>query len=237
MQIFLCFSSGDRYTIVNSILYNLKQFGIPIWYDYHELTLGDDRIIGNFVEGLDLCDYSIVILSTNMFECKCGNDELDVIKKRYFNNTMHIFPLFYNIKAYMLPERYNWLKSLIYNEIEDNTGTLSACKQIVYQIVKDELKTQKRQSLNLFIDSSDIFINNALQIYNQTDVDNFNSRFTILYMIYIYISEKDFYISDMHKCILQRMCKISQLNISFPHKDMLIIETILIILLNNYFDD
>lgn len=109
MKVFLCFSSGDRYTIVNSILYNLKQFGVPTWYDYHELTLGDDRIICNFANGLNICDYAVVILSPNMFDCKCGNDELDEIRKRYINNTIHIFPLFYNIKASELPTRYSWL--------------------------------------------------------------------------------------------------------------------------------
>ena len=112
MKIFLCFSSGDRYTAVNSILYNLKHYGVPVWYDYHELTLGDDRIVGNFNEGLNLCDYAVVILSPNMFECKCGNDELEEIQKRYINNTIHIFPLFYNVKANELPARYSWLTSL-----------------------------------------------------------------------------------------------------------------------------
>lgn len=236
MKIFLCFSSGDRYTAVNSILYNLKHYGVPVWYDYHELTLGDDRIVGNFNEGLNLCDYAVVILSPNMFGCKCGNDELEEIQKRYINNTIHIFPLFYNVKANELPARYSWLTSLIYNEIEDDSGTLPACNQIVYQIVKDEMNGLNIQSLNGFINVSDSYISSALQIYNQTDGDNFNARFTILYMIYLYISERNNSISEMHKCILQRMCKLNQLNISFPHKEILIIEAILIIILNNCFD-
>lgn len=48
MKVFLCFSSADRYTIVDSVLYHLKRFHIPVWYDYHELTLGDNRISGKF---------------------------------------------------------------------------------------------------------------------------------------------------------------------------------------------
>lgn len=234
MKIFLCFSSGDRYTIVNSILYHLKKYNIPVWYDYHELTLGDDRICGNFDLGLDLCNYAVVIISPNMFECKCGNDELDKIKIRYKNDTIHIFPIFYNIKASKLPEKYNWLTSLIYNEIDDSMGTLSACNQMVYQIIKDELNSYSVKNIDMFINCSNTYISNALYTYKQTDIDNFNSRFTILYMIYLYLSFENLTISDMHRCILKRMCKLNQLNIVFPHKEMLIIEKILTILLNEY---
>lgn len=235
MKIFLCFSSSDRYTIVDSILYHLKKYNMPVWYDYHELTLGDNRIEGNFDLGLNLCDYAVVIISTAMFDCKCGNDELDEIKVRYENNTIHIFPIFYNIKACNLPEKYKWLTSLIYNELNDCTGTLSACNQIVYQIVKNELDLFNVKSLDGFINSSDMYISSSLSLYKQTDNDNFNARFTILYMIYLYLYTKGFVISDMYVCILERMCKINQLNITFPHKEMLIIEVILTILLNGYF--
>ena len=114
-MVFLCFSSGDRFTITKSVLYHLKRFGINIWYDYHELTLGDNRIIGNFDLGLNKCDYAVVIISKNMFNCKCGNDELQVIKDRFKNKTIKVFPLFYNIDAYSLPNKYKWLTELIYN--------------------------------------------------------------------------------------------------------------------------
>lgn len=42
-MIFLCFSSGDRYSIVKSCLYHLKNYGYETWYDYHELILGDKK--------------------------------------------------------------------------------------------------------------------------------------------------------------------------------------------------
>ena len=98
-KIFLCFSSGDRYTIVNSVLYHLKKYHMPIWYDYHELTLGDNRIRGNFDLGLDTCNYAVVIISPNMFNCPCGNDELNEIKTRYEKGTIQVFPIFYKVKA------------------------------------------------------------------------------------------------------------------------------------------
>ena len=36
---FMCFSSGDRYTVAKSCLYHLKNFGINVWYDYVVLNL------------------------------------------------------------------------------------------------------------------------------------------------------------------------------------------------------
>jgi hypothetical protein len=234
MKIFLCFSSVDRYTIVDSILYHLKKFHIPVWYDYHELTLGDNRITGNFEFGLDLCNYAIVIISPAMFQCKCGNDELVEIKRRYQNNTIHVFPIFYEITASDLPDQYKWLTNLIYNELNQTTGSLATCKQIVYQIVKDQLATCKIKHLREFESSSDYYICNALNTYLKTDEDNFNGRFAILYMTYIYLITQNIKISDMHVGIMERLCQITKLNITFPHKEMLIAETILTILLNEY---
>lgn len=234
MKIFLCFSSQDRYTVVNSFLYHLKKYNVPIWYDYHELTLGDNRIHGNFNLGLNLCNYALVIISPNMFDCKCGNDELTAIKARHEQNTIHIFPIFYKIKAHNLPNKYQWLTSLIYNEIDEDTGTLSACNQIVYQIVKDGLALYDIKRLDSHMECFDKYISKAIYTYEQTDIDNFNSRFTILYMIYLYLCSKQVAISDMHHHILDRMYRINQLNIAFPHKEMLIAETIITIILNDY---
>lgn len=233
-KIFLCFSSGDRYTIVNSVLYHLKKYHMPIWYDYHELTLGDNRIRGNFDLGLDTCNYAVVIISPNMFNCPCGNDELNEIKTRYEKGTIQVFPIFYKVKACELPEKYNWLTFLIYNELSNESGTLSTCNQIVYKIIKDELNGYSVRNLSKFIAYPDKYISSALYTYRQTDKDNFNARFTILYMIYLYLNFKGSIISDMHRCILDRMCKLTQLNIAFPHKEILIVETILIIILNEY---
>lgn len=232
MKVFLCFSSADRYTIVDSVLYHLKKFHIPVWYDYHELTLGDNRMTGNFELGLDLCNYAVVIISPSMFQCRCGNDELDEIKKRYQNHTIHIFPIFYKIKASELPHQYKWLTDLIYNELNQTTGTLATCKQIVYKIVKDKLNTCKIKQLQNFKNSSNDYIYYALNTYLKMDEDNFNARFAILYMIYIYLATKNINISDMNIGIMERLCQISKLNIAFPHKEMLIAENILIILLN-----
>ena len=234
MKVFLCFSSADRYSIVNSVLYHLKRFRIPVWYDYHELTLGDNRMTGNFELGLDLCNYAVVIISPSMFQCKCGNDELDEIKKRYENHTIYIFPIFYEITVSDLPYQYSWLTDLIYNELNQSTGSLATCKQIVYKIVKDKLDNCTIKQIQAFKNSSNYYINHAINTYLKTDEDNFIARFTILYMLYVYLRAQNINMSDMHIGIMERLCQLSQLNIAIPHKEILIAESILIILLNKY---
>lgn len=100
-MVFLCFSSGDRETIVQSVLYHLKKYGVSVWYDYHELTLGDDRIHGNFTNGLDLCNYAVIIISPNMFDCNCGNDELNAIKNVILKN-QYIFSHYFIILQHLI---------------------------------------------------------------------------------------------------------------------------------------
>ena len=67
-MIFLCFSSGDRYTIVKSCLYHLKNYGLSVWYDYHELILGDMKREKNFIDAIQTSDYYIIIYSSNFLQ-------------------------------------------------------------------------------------------------------------------------------------------------------------------------
>ena len=38
-QIFLGFAAKDRYTVAESLLYHLENYGVPVWYDRHDLIL------------------------------------------------------------------------------------------------------------------------------------------------------------------------------------------------------
>lgn len=56
-MIFLCFSSKDRYTIVESVLYHLRNYGLETWYDYHTLILGDNKYEQNIKNGVEKCKF------------------------------------------------------------------------------------------------------------------------------------------------------------------------------------
>ena len=79
-RVFLCFSSKDRYEIVESIHYHLANIGIPTWYDRKEILMGDNRNYKNFTEGVCGCKYAIIILSLNAINSVCANEEIDLIE-------------------------------------------------------------------------------------------------------------------------------------------------------------
>ena len=52
-MIFIGYSSKDRYSVVEPILFHLKHLGLHVWYDFHDMFLGDDRYQENFVNGIE----------------------------------------------------------------------------------------------------------------------------------------------------------------------------------------
>ena len=116
-MIFLCFSSGDRYSIVKSCLYHLKNYGYETWYDYHELILGDKKREKNFIKAIQTCDYFIIIYSNNLLNSPCAINEESLIFAETYKREITIFPLLYNLKFDELPyEIQNRIENLIYNE-------------------------------------------------------------------------------------------------------------------------
>lgn len=81
-------------------------------------------------------------------------------------------------------------------------------------------------------DVLDPFIISILRLYSTIDEDNFNAKFTLLYIIYLFVDTKKVEIPIICKRILERMCTLNQLNIQMPHKELLTVENIIIIILN-----
>ena len=70
-QIFLGFAAKDRYTVAESLLYHLENYGVPVWYDRHDLIIGDNRQKENFEKGIIESKYAIIIFSENTEDCFC----------------------------------------------------------------------------------------------------------------------------------------------------------------------
>lgn len=231
-MIFLCFSSKDRYTIAESILYHLKNYGLDMWYDYHTLILGDSKFDENLKNGVQKCKYAILIISPNFYNCECGNMELEVIKLLYDHNQMHVFPILYNVTADELPEKYTWIKDIIYNELTPDTPSLPTCNQIVCKILKEEINTHNYIDLKN-VNHTDLFIKKILNTYYNMDEKNLNSRITLLYCLYIYLKNDDLNPLEL-SCskILEQLFKYTKLNLEISFKEMIIAELSLTILIN-----
>lgn len=231
-MVFLCFSSKDRYTIAESILYHLKNYGLDTWYDYHTLILGDNKFDENLKNGVQKCKYAILIISPNFFDCECGNMELEVIKVLHDYKQIHIFPILYNIRSNQLPKEYFWIKDYIYNELNSETPSLATCNQIVCKILKTEIENNNYKSLKE-LKTKESFIKNILKAYYEVDEHNLNSKITLLYSLYIYTKNEELNSLQL-SCskILERLFKYTNLNLEISFKEIIIAEYALTILLN-----
>lgn len=158
--------------------------------------------------------------------------ELEVIKLLYDHNQMHVFPILYNVTADELPEKYTWIKDIIYNELTPDTPSLPTCNQIVCKILKEEINTHNYIDLKN-VNHTDLFIKKILNTYYNMDEKNLNSRITLLYCLYIYLKNDDLNPLEL-SCskILEQLFKYTKLNLEISFKEMIIAELSLTILIN-----
>lgn len=235
-MIFLCFSSKDRYTIVESVMYHLKNYGLSVWYDYHKLILGDNRDYKNLKEGIEQNNHAIIIVTNNIFDCVCANDEINVIHKQYIAGKIHVFPIFYKISAFELPSKYQWLCRLIYNEVDDNTGTLLTCNQIILKYIMDKNNMYNIKDLINYRKMSfqDNFIIEMLSIYFEIDSDNINVRMLALFSVFKYLMCKYTSYTYPDYCIrtFRRLYDLTKLKLKIDWKELSILENSLLLMLN-----
>lgn len=242
-RIFICLSSKDRQSVVESIMYHMANFGFAIWYDRHKMLLGDKRNLKNFIEGIVHTEYAIVVMSKNSIESTCVNEEMEYLKRQYDMNIITIFPIFYNIRPEELPDKYQWLTELVYKELDEKSGTLLTCNHIITKILSDELKKCKYQTLHElfhFLEAydQDKFITSMLKAYLEISGENHNARISILYSICIYL----FIIKKAINAFPQyywkgfeRIFSYTKLNLATDLRETLILEIQTLILVNNIY--
>lgn len=236
---FLCFSSADRYTAAKSCLYHLKNYGIKVWYDYHELILGDKKREKNFDNAIKSNKYFIIIYSKGLFNSPCAIEEERLIFEQAQNREIAIFPLLYNIKFNELPSIYQEkLENLIYNEIDDSTGTINSINQVVTKVLIDKINhsyldlTPSIEVMNSN-DIKDLFLSKIINSYKNIDKSNFNARISVLFCIANYI-DLTYEISEENKyliSILKYLFNFTNLNVIYNHKELIIAELSLLLLL------
>lgn len=239
-MIFLCFSSEDRYSIVKSCLYHLKNYGYETWYDYHQLILGDKKREKNFESAIQVCNYFIIIYSNNLLNSPCAVSEETLIFSEKSKRNIKIFPLLYNIKFDELPcfikKR---LENLIYNEITDDSGCIESINQIIVKILLDEMGYNEfdfTPSINqsLIQKTNNAFIKSILLEYLNIAKENFNARISFLYCIYKYIETNNVLenIPMHYSQTIKYLVHYTKLNIPYNHKELIIAELVIIGLIN-----
>jgi len=232
---FLCFSGMDRKTVVQSILFHLQKFGIDVWYDNYEHTLGDNKQ-QNYVNGIIHSKYAVVIFSPFFPKSPGALEELVIIKEQYMQRKIHVFPLFYNIPATAVPADYFWLRDLIYNEIDDSTGTLLPCRQMVYQFFKDTLAGKPYQSLfniQMRPEALPPYARKLINDYFLILPQNINSRMTILYCLFSFLQELISLPNYLTRTV-NYLFQTTYLELPYNHKEISLMEQAVCLAANYY---
>lgn len=239
-MIFIGYSNKDRYDIVESMVFHLKNYGIDVWYDFHDMFLSDNRFDVNFKTGIGESKYVIFIISHNFFNSKCAVEELGYAQILYEKNEVIFFPILYKISASELPDDYSWIRKIIYNELNEHTGTLFVTNQIIEKMLHDEAKRLPYRSFSEIISRPpqllDAYLNKLIEAYLYLDIPNYSAKISMLYAIYLYISndnqsKHDSYINK----IINKIFTYTSLNITLDHLAFSIFQLTVMIALNKYF--
>ena len=237
MSIFLGYSHKDRYSIVESIIFHIKNYGFNVWYDFHDMFLSDNRETVNFGDGLEKSKYVVFIISENLFNSKCALEELDYARELYEKEKIRLFPIFYNFSPANLSSQYSWLTKIIYNETTNKTGTLFVVNQILEKILYDslnEFKITSSEIASLAIKGHDKYLYNLLKTLGQLDLHNYNARLWILYSVYLYsINDINLELKYTHcKQVVNRIFNLTSLNLEIDHLSYSLFEKSVLIIVN-----
>ncbi len=233
-MIFLCFSSKDRKKIAESIFYHIHNIGLPIWYDRNEILMGDDRDYKNFVEGVDCCEYAIVVLSPNAINSICANEEIELIYSKFSKKEMYVFPVFYNIQAKDIPEQYAWTKKLVYKELNDLTDSRGLCNHVICKVLNDIIKKLKYKKINDFFRALSDPLKTLVSNYISTDYGNYNARAALLYAGMLFIESYEKPLPDYCKKGMEFLFNETKLSLPLDWRETLIFERLFIIMTNYY---
>lgn len=224
---FLCFSGRDRLIAAQSILYHLQKYGLQVWYDNHEYLLGDKKI-ESFTQAIYKSRYAIVIISPDFPNSPGAIEELDVIKCRYDAGKIYVFPVFFKLQAKDIPSEYQWLNDLIYNEIDESTGSLLTCNQIVCKYFSDLLAESEFKTIQDILKSEDRFpkfCEKLAESYYDMVPANINSRLSLLYSLFLFFETicelPEYLVKAAHYLFLT-----TKLDLSYNFKEIILMEQV-----------
>ena len=238
-MIFFCFSSKDRLQIVEAMLFHITNYELPVWYDRHKMLMGDDRDYKNFDEGINQCEYAIIIVSPNAIASTCAREEIELIRKRYEADEMTVFPVFYNLKASELPAQLQWMTKLGYKELDASTDSRSACNHIICRVLLDELEKYRIKSINDFLtfcgtNSALGYPARLLKAYCKVSDDNRDAQITLLYAVCLYIRTQ-YNLNDVpafYYAGIDRLFDETRLHLPVDLRETLIFERLTLLLTN-----
>lgn len=238
-MVFFCFSSKDRHSIIEALLYHITNYGIPVWYDRKKMLLGDDRDYMNFIDGIGKSNYALVVMSPNAVMSTCVREEMLLIEEKHSLGTMHIFPVFYCIKVSDLSSEYKWLTKLVYKEIEPSIDVRGTCNHIICKYLSDQLTEATFHSFeeiesHTIVREKHPFIVKLSTDYHRIDNSNLNAKIALLYAgsQYVISSVDEARIPSFCRIGIERLFSETSLNLPIDLREVLIFERLFLLLVN-----
>lgn len=99
------------------------------------------------------------------------------------------------VKASQLPEKYCWMKRLVYKELTVANDSRSACNHIICKVTLDELQKYKIKTINEYLklyknNKAFSYLTELIDSYCKISDENHNAQIALLYAGCLYIKEK-----------------------------------------------
>ncbi|MDD2666154.1 MAG: toll/interleukin-1 receptor domain-containing protein [Methanocellales archaeon] len=95
-DVFICYASEDKESLVRPLADELRRRGLSVWYDELSLTVGDS-LRRSIDRGLAQSQFGIVVLSTHFFKKEWPQKEVDGLVTRETGGVKVILPVWHNI--------------------------------------------------------------------------------------------------------------------------------------------
>lgn len=244
-QVFVGFAAEDRYLIAEPIVYHLKNYGIPTWYDRHRLLLGDNHKEKCMINGAGKSTYACIVISQHTKASTCAMEENDIVRSRFMRHEITVFPILYELKPPEIPPELQWIRGIIFKEVSKDSGTREICNHIACRISSDILCNLKWTSLLEIVSTQPSAMSPSthaiLCSYLEVDQSNLNSRVSLLYAAFLSIT-KTFQLPDcveilMVNKIFFRLFSETKLNLPIDYRELWLLENSICILINYCFAD
>ena len=223
------------------LVYHLKNYGVKLWYDRHALVLGDSRKEKNLDEGARECNYAIIVISKHTDNSICAMEELSILEERYYQKDVTVFPILYEILPDNIPYKLQWVRELIFKEVDRHSGTLEICNHIACKITDDLLKNCNYKSIEDLLSLPPVNLplatHNLLANYQKVDYANLNARVALLYAAYLVVicnKLQPNYVTSMISKIFERLFSETRLNLTVDYRELWLLENSICILVNTY---
>lgn len=204
--------------------------------------MGDNRIEKNINDGASKCKYALIILSKDTEQSICAMEEISILKKRYYTGDIVLFPVLYELSPNDIPNTLQWIKELIFKEVDRHTGSLEVCNHIACKITNDILTNYHYKNISDFLNQCDSsatsIVYTLLNSYQTIDYENFNSRIAILYATYLSIIHSKKIHADPTITIVSKtfewLFSETRLNLTIDYRELWLLENCICILINYY---